>query len=117
MPEVEIVAASKLKQSLNPEYGVRFRQGRKAAGVGPLAIATALGVSEQTVLQFETGKQRLDLERFAAACEVVGLNAQWVLFGQGKMLLRKPTVPAKPPLRPAERTPPTETTEPAGSLS
>jgi transcriptional regulator with XRE-family HTH domain len=111
MPEVETVAATKLKQPLNLEYGARFRQGRKAAKVGPQAICKVLGVSEQTILQFETGKQRLDLERFAAACETVGLNVQWVLFGRGEMFEREPPIPKGG--RPAKRITPTKEETPA----
>lgn len=100
MPEAEVVTAEATRQEI-PAHCQRFRAGRKASGVSLRALVEALGCSEQAILQFEVGKQQLALERFAAACELLGLNAHGVLFGRGPLVEGPPQLPSKG--RPARR--------------
>jgi transcriptional regulator with XRE-family HTH domain len=101
MLEVETVAPAEIKQGLKPDYCIRFQQGRKAAGISLAKVGAAAGVSLQAIGQFENGKQRLDLEVFAAACEAMKLDVRWVLFGRGEMFDGPAPVPKKG--RPAKR--------------
>lgn len=85
MVEPESVTEPKVKPGLNTEIGARFRQGREAAGIPVTHVAAAINAKFQSISQFELGKQRLDLEVFTAACEVLRLNVRWVLLGRGAM--------------------------------
>lgn len=98
----EAIAPAQLKHYFVALYGMRFREGRKASGVKLGSLAAQLGMSQQAILQFETGKQRLDLERFVAACDACGLSVRWVLKGLGEMWEGEPPATIRP--RPAKRT-------------
>jgi transcriptional regulator with XRE-family HTH domain len=110
---VEPTTAPKLKYDLQP-YCERFREGRKAAGLSSAALGQAIGMSPQAISQFERGLQRLDLEKFVAACDAMHLNVRWVLKGLGKMF--EGPAPAPKSGRPAKRkkpSPPTPAAAPA----
>jgi transcriptional regulator with XRE-family HTH domain len=98
---VEAIEKPEVKQYLQQDYTARFREGRKASGVRLLDLAATLGISQQAILQFETGKQRLDLERFVAACDALKLNVRWVLKGLGEMW--EGPAPVSKKARPAKR--------------
>lgn len=98
MPEA--IEAPEIKQHFHA-YCERFREGRKAAGMTATALGEAIGLSPQAISQFEIGKQRLDLEKFVAACDALRLNVRWVLKGMGAMWEGKAPASSKP--RPAKR--------------
>jgi transcriptional regulator with XRE-family HTH domain len=86
VPESEEVAPKNLKQGLpHPDYVTRFKEGRKAAGYSSIKLGKEIGITPQALLQFESGKQQLKLEKFIAACEAMGLDFNWVLRGEGLM--------------------------------
>jgi transcriptional regulator with XRE-family HTH domain len=91
---VEQATPAEVKQCLQP-YCERFREGRKAVGLSAAAVGEALGMSAQAVSQFELGKQRLDLEKFVAACDAMRLNVRWVLKGLGEMFEGPAPIPKK----------------------
>lgn len=95
MPESKEVAPEELKQDLKSDLRTRFHEGRKAAGKSLAQVGEAANVSLQAIGQFEKGKQRLDLEVFAAACEFLHLDVRWVLFGRGEMFEGKPLIPKR----------------------
>lgn len=99
----ETIAPEEIKQDLKPDFRTRFHDGRKAAGKSLAQVGEAAKVSLQAIGQFEKGKQRLDLEVFAAACEFLHLDVRWVLFGRGQMF--EGPVPAPKKGRPAKRVP------------
>lgn len=83
MVEVEVLEAPKVKPLYH--YGQRFAEARKLAAASQGAVAAASGVSTQAISQFERGQQSLSLEVFAAACHLLGLRTDWVLYGSGEM--------------------------------
>lgn len=85
MPESKEVAPIHIKPRFNTNLRARFREGRVAADWSARALAFEVGMTAQAMSQFELGKQRLDLENFMLACEVMGLNVCWVLKGAGSM--------------------------------
>lgn len=91
----ESIAAEEIKQDLKPDFRTRFHDGRKAAGKSLAQVGEAAKVSLQAIGQFEKGKQRLDLEVFAAACEFLRLDVRWVLFGRGEMFEGTPPTPKR----------------------
>ncbi|WP_161599636.1 helix-turn-helix domain-containing protein [Hymenobacter nivis] len=95
--------SSQVKQRLQEDYRLRFREGRKAAGFSQGAVGQAVGISTQAVGQFELGAQRLDLENFVAACDAMHLNVRWVLKGLGEMFEGSRPVPSKAKGRPARK--------------
>jgi transcriptional regulator with XRE-family HTH domain len=103
VPESEEVAPKKLKQDFaQPDYVARFKEGRKAAGFSSITLGKEVGLSAQAILQFESGKQQLKLEKFVAACEVMQLDFNWVLRGEGLMFSytgKAPKYNFKPELR------------------
>ena len=88
----------------------RFREGREAAEWSRQALGFEIGMSPQAMSQFELGKQRLDLENFMLACEVMGLNVCWVLKGKGTMF--EEGGPIKQTDRPARKKPARRTRTP-----
>ncbi|RZJ89953.1 MAG: XRE family transcriptional regulator [Hymenobacter sp.] len=105
MPESKEVASKRLKQDLPyPDYVARFKEGRKAAGFSSLTLGKAIELTPQALLQFESGKQQLKLEKFVAACEAMQLDFNWVLRGEGLMFSYTSKAPRhnfKPELRKA----------------
>lgn len=99
----EAIAPEEIKQDFKPDCRIRFHDGRKAAGKSLAQVGEAANVSLQAIGQFEKGKQRLDLEVFAAACEFLKLDVRWVLFGRGEMFEAAPPAPKRG--RPARRKP------------
>lgn len=105
VPENKEVAPGKLKPGfVYPDYVARFKEGRKAAGYSSIKLGKEIGLTPQALLQFESGKQQLKLEKFVAACEVMGLDFNWVLRGEGLMFSYTKR-PSQYSLKPDERKP------------
>ena len=99
----ELLTTYALKQNFSADYRVRFRQGRQAAGFSLRAVGEACGISLQAISQFERGAQRLDLENFVLACDVMNLNVRWVLRGLGEMFEGSQPIPTRKSGRPARQ--------------
>ncbi|RPD50042.1 XRE family transcriptional regulator [Hymenobacter sediminis] len=93
-----------VKQEFTPTaYQRRFKEGRIAAGASLKAVADEVGVSLQTIGQFELGKQSMKIDNFLKACEALHLRTDWVLHGTGPMFTGARPVPTKRGGRPADR--------------
>jgi transcriptional regulator with XRE-family HTH domain len=99
-PFYNLLMPEKSKQPT--DYQRRLQQARKAAGMTCQQLGEELGMSRQSISQFELGKQSMDIATFLKACHTVGVHSTWVLEGTGPMLMSSVT-PRQTP-RPARRT-------------
>lgn len=62
-------------------FGTRLRQARKKIGLSGPQLARALGVSAQTVSEWERGKYFPEADRLAAIARAVSVRVDWLLGG------------------------------------
>ena len=64
------------------EMGRRFRQAREQHGWSREALAERAELSVSFIADLELGNTGTRLENFVRLCQILGLNADYVLFGE-----------------------------------
>ncbi len=78
----------KEKKLQNIEMGQRFREAREAKHWSRELVAEKMGLSVQFITDFELGNSGIRLDRFAALCQLLNVNAHTALFGDVENLPR-----------------------------
>ena len=65
------------------QYGERFRQIRKMAGLSQEEFRVVLSVSRQTINAYENDRQRPTMDMMEKVCERQNINPSWLLTGAG----------------------------------
>lgn len=68
-------------------FGGRLRVSRETVGVSRVAAASTVGVSLSTFQAWEAGGREPDASKIAAYCKNYMISVQWLLFGEGPMLV------------------------------
>jgi len=68
--------------------GDRIRDLRHAKGLTGQQLADMLGVSRPHITQVEGGKRGVSVELIQELAQLTGVNANWVLTGEGEMYLK-----------------------------
>ncbi len=76
----------KEKKPQNINMGQRFREAREAKGWTRELLAEKIGLSVQFVADLELGNSGIRLDRFAALCQLLNVNAHTALFGDVQQL-------------------------------
>lgn len=71
----------KEKKPQNIKMGQRFREAREAKGWTREQLAERMGLSVQFIADLELGNSGIRLDRFAALCQLLHVNAHTALFG------------------------------------
>lgn len=71
----------KEKKPQNINMGQRFRDAREAKKWTREQVAEYMGLSVQFITDFELGSTGIRLDRFAALCQLLNVNAHTALFG------------------------------------
>ena len=71
----------KEKKAQNINIGQRFREAREVQGWTREQLAEKIGLSVQFIADLELGNSGIRLDRFAALCQLLDVNAHTVLFG------------------------------------
>lgn len=85
--ELQVAVVDKKRQDKDPvtaEMGVRVRLAREAIGLSQKDLADRVGVTQQSVQEFETGRTKTTkhLHRYARE---LGQSVDWIEFGEGDM--------------------------------
>ncbi|WP_417285669.1 XRE family transcriptional regulator [Cobetia marina] len=67
------------------EFKDRLKKARERRGLNQTQLGETLGVSAQTVQQWESGKTMPRHKRIEALASKLGVRPQWLLLGQGEM--------------------------------
>lgn len=68
------------------EFSERLKKARERRGLNQTQLGEMLGVSAQSVQQWESGGTMPRHKRIDALAKQLGVRAQWLIFGQGSML-------------------------------
>lgn len=68
--------------------GERIRNARKASGLTQAALAEKVRLKRNTIANYETGNIEPSERSVADICAVLGINKQWLLTGEGEMLIQ-----------------------------
>lgn len=79
-------AIMKEKKPQNIKMGQRFRVAREAKGWTREQLAEKMDLSVQFITDFELGNSGIRLDRFAALCQLLNVNAHAALFGDVEQL-------------------------------
>jgi len=90
------------KNEPKTELAARFAKIREALELQRDVFALKIGISSQGLGNYERGDRTPDADVLSACCSVFGIDAHWLLTGQGEMF-SDPTLIAKaaPPVFPA----------------
>ncbi|NIM15875.1 MAG: helix-turn-helix domain-containing protein [Candidatus Aminicenantes bacterium] len=78
------------KFAVNPEEtGSRLRLFRKSRKITIHDLADRIGISKSTISEVERGHTKPPVNFLLAMFNLYGLNVNWVLTGEGKMILKK----------------------------
>lgn len=85
------------------ELADRIREARERAGMNQSELARKLGVSPQTVQQWEKGGGMRGTGRAAEVAKALGVTVNWLMFGEDKsnvvtLVDRSPHTPRAPAL-------------------
>ncbi len=67
------------------QFGDRFRQIRKMAGLSQEEFGVVLGVSRQTINAYENDRQRPTMDMMEKVCEKQNISPTWLLTGAGDL--------------------------------
>lgn len=76
----------KEKKTQNIQMGQRIRSAREAKGWTREQLAEKIGLSSQFIADLELGNSGIRLDRFAALCQLLNINAHTALFGDVERL-------------------------------
>ena len=68
--------------------GERIKNARKASGLTQAALAEKVRLKRNTIANYETGNIEPSERSVADICAVLGINKQWLLTGEGEMLIQ-----------------------------
>jgi transcriptional regulator with XRE-family HTH domain len=71
------------------ETGRRLRLFRKSRKITVLDLSDRIGISKSTISEVERGHTKPTVNLLLAMFNLYGLNINWVLSGEGKMILKK----------------------------
>lgn len=78
------------KFTVNPEEtGSRLRLFRKSRKITIHDLSDRIGISKSTISEVERGHAKPPVNLLLAMFNLYGLNVNWVLTGEGKMILKK----------------------------
>lgn len=69
--------------------GLRIRKAREARGYTREAFSELIGISSNALANIERGQSGTQLENFVKICKLLGLSADYALFGE---TVTRPTV-------------------------
>ena len=90
MPGIPV--KGKVLESFNPAFGERLRIAREAAGLRQADLAKLMGVGQEQVSKWESGKLPMT-KRLELLATSVGSTVEWLLFGKGKAPKKQPIHP------------------------
>lgn len=71
-------------QDIDAFVGARIREIRRGQTMTQMSMALDLGVSQQQVQMYETGKNRIVVSRLWRIAEVLGVSIETLFEGLGK---------------------------------
>lgn len=71
-------------QDIDAFVGARIREIRRGQTMTQMSMALDLGVSQQQVQMYETGKNRIVVSRLWRVAEVLGVSIETLFEGLGK---------------------------------
>lgn len=79
--------------SIDRNIGARVRRKREEHGVTPSDFASAVGISERALLDFEVGADRIDARIMMRLCKALGVSAtyffeHWAPTERGQTIAR-----------------------------
>jgi transcriptional regulator with XRE-family HTH domain len=78
------------KFAVNPEEtGCRLKLFRKSRGITIQDLSERIGISRTTISDVERGHTRPPVHFLLALFKLYGLNINWLLSGEGKMILKR----------------------------
>ncbi|WP_272691131.1 helix-turn-helix domain-containing protein [Providencia sp. PROV132] len=84
-PRTEYIA-SKIETTTQNSFAARLRLALAHSGMTQAALAWGIGVSQSTISALVTGKlKEAGIVRARAIAEALEVNAQWLIYGEGKM--------------------------------
>ncbi len=69
---------------MNEDIGSRITEARQMADITKSALARRLGVTPQSVQDWESGSTKPKAERLAEMAGVLGVSLHWLAFGEGE---------------------------------
>ena len=79
-------ASSKIETTTKTSFAARLRSALAHSGMTQAALAWGIGVSQSTISALVTGKSKeAGIVRARAIAEALEVNAQWLIYGEGKM--------------------------------
>jgi transcriptional regulator with XRE-family HTH domain len=78
-----------MNKELNSEYGERLKIFRETIGKNQTDFGNMLGISRNTLINYESGKTYFDVEFINKLRTALNINVSWLVTGKGKMLESK----------------------------
>lgn len=85
------VALSKEEQAFFAKLGMRITHLRKEHGITQVQLAETLGVSQQTITAYETGRRRIQVSALPAIAKVLRVSVEDLIGEPRKAAKRGPT--------------------------
>lgn len=76
------------------EYGIRIKKARKALNKNQKEFANDIKISQQSLSRIETNETEIGIECLSRI-QNIGINAQWILTGEGSMFLSNDELESK----------------------
>ena len=78
----------------------RLQELRQAFGISQRQLAKRVGVTSQLISMMETGKTQISHLTAKAIESEYGVNHEWLMTGQGEMMVKKPNPSRMPVISP-----------------
>lgn len=80
------IKVEQLTTGIKNSFATRLRSALAHSGMTQAALAWGIGVSQSTISALVTGKSKeAGIVRARAIAEALEVNAQWLIYGEGKM--------------------------------